>query len=273
MSKILGPMKLKIAEIVHKENRPFCISDLKEFEIGDKKYQIRYGTIKNNICLLMKTGFIEPAFSSRPAFYTMTGNKFNKSMTLDRMRVPPTIISDPMLRKTSIYKWIKNHPFEQQALHNIRLTFKANGIWNVFSELYPSTIEPKSKDIQLKSLTFFGYIDVIITVHHSDTVSIAISCSNRPIAVQIGDFIQLFEVLTRTELRLSGIIYDYNQIDESPSNVSIPTFRKWIVKMWHFGVDSINEYTDKEFEVTFEEGIADLIRIYTKRMEDKKNKS
>ena len=38
--------------------------------------------------------------------------------------------------------------------------------------------------------------------------------------------------------------------------------------MWHFGVDTIQEYTRKEFEVTFGEGISDLYRVYTKRMKD-----
>jgi cyclopropane fatty-acyl-phospholipid synthase-like methyltransferase len=42
--------------------------------------------------------------------------------------------------------------------------------------------------------------------------------------------------------------------------------------MWHFGVDSIDEYTGKEFHVTFEEGMLDLFRIYTKRMENNKQK-
>jgi hypothetical protein len=41
--------------------------------------------------------------------------------------------------------------------------------------------------------------------------------------------------------------------------------------MWHFGIDTIDEYTGKEFEVTFEEGISDLYRIYTKRLKDGKN--
>ena len=30
--------------------------------------------------------------------------------------------------------------------------------------------------------------------------------------------------------------------------------------MWHFGVDSIDEYTGKEFHVTFEEG---MFKIYS----------
>ena len=38
--------------------------------------------------------------------------------------------------------------------------------------------------------------------------------------------------------------------------------------MWHFGVDTIGEYTGKEFEVTFGDGISDLYMVYTKRMKD-----
>ncbi|MGB8033146.1 MAG: hypothetical protein WCF03_04915 [Nitrososphaeraceae archaeon] len=49
-------------------------------------------------------------------------------------------------------------------------------------------------------------------------------------------------------------------------------YRQWIVKMWHFGVDSIDEYTGNEFHVTFEEGMSDLFRIYTKRMDNNKQK-
>jgi hypothetical protein len=40
--------------------------------------------------------------------------------------------------------------------------------------------------------------------------------------------------------------------------------------MWYFGVDSIDEYSGKEFHVTFEDGMSDLFRIYTKRMENNK---
>ena len=42
--------------------------------------------------------------------------------------------------------------------------------------------------------------------------------------------------------------------------------------MWHFGIDTIREYTGKEFEVTFGDGISDLYRIYTKRMKNGKNR-
>jgi hypothetical protein len=41
--------------------------------------------------------------------------------------------------------------------------------------------------------------------------------------------------------------------------------------MWHFGVDTIDEYGKEEFHVTFEERMSDLYRIYTKRMKDGNN--
>jgi hypothetical protein len=51
----------------------------------------------------------------------------------------------------------------------------------------------------------------------------------------------------------------------------LPAYRSRTTKMWHFGVDTIDEYTRKEFEVTFEEGMSDLYKIYTKRTKDGKN--
>jgi hypothetical protein len=194
-------------------------------------------------------------------------------MTLGRMGVPDTIIDPSVLKQTPTYKWIKNRPFNRQALHNIRLTFQSIGVWDIFSTVYHDLIEYNSQDIKLQPLTFFNYIDVTITIHHTDTVSVAIACSSRPIAIDANDILQLFEALTRTETHLSNTIAgNCGSNDNCPSTVIIRCYRKWIVKMWHFGVDSIDEYTGKEFHVTFEDGISDLFRIYTKRMENNKQK-
>ena len=35
---------------------------------------------------------------------------------------------------------------------------------------------PGNQDVRLPILTFFDYIDVRVTSHHTDTVSVAISC-------------------------------------------------------------------------------------------------
>jgi hypothetical protein len=40
--------------------------------------------------------------------------------------------------------------------------------------------------------------------------------------------------------------------------------------MWHFGVDTRDVYTSKEFEISFQEGISGLLRIYTKHKSDGK---
>lgn len=272
MSRILFAMKLKIAEIVLKEQRPFSIADLKEFEVGGKKYQIEYGTVKNNISELIKSGYVERAFRSRPAFYTIQGKKFNKAMTLDHMGVPPAIISQSLLRTMPIYNWLKNQPMEKQSLHNIRMRFECLGIWNIFYKIYPALVNPDNQDIKLPASVYFDYLDVAATIHHSDTVSIAISCSFRPIAVDIPDILPLCEALTRTEIDLASIVENYSKNNGSHPIVTIPRYTKWIVTMWHFGVDTAGEYTGKEFEVTFGEGISDLYRIYTKRMKDGRKK-
>jgi hypothetical protein len=44
------------------------------------------------------------------------------------------------------------------------------------------------------------------TVHRTDTVSVVVACSYRPIAVDVGGIIRLSNALTRLEDRLSRII-------------------------------------------------------------------
>jgi hypothetical protein len=275
VSKLLGAIKLKMREIVFVEQRPFSYADFREFEVQGEKYTPKYTTLRNVFSKLMKTGEVQLAFRSKPAFYTLQGKKFNKAMTHDHAGVAilHSIIPEGLLKETPIYRWLKNKPFEKQALHDIRLTFKAADIWNVFSRTYAEKVNPYNKDVLLPTFTFFNYLDIIATVHHTDTVSVAISCSFKPVAMDAKDLGLLFEALTRTEISLAITleknVHGSNGIVAADS--AIPSFREWIVKMWHFGVDTIDEYTGKEFEVTFEEGMSDLYRIYTKRMKDGKN--
>jgi hypothetical protein len=109
-------------------------------------------------------------------------------------------------------------------------------------------------------------------------VSIAVACSYRPIAVDTKDLLLLFEILGRTEERLSNIvreIYDKKQRKaeqccggDGSAKIIIPRITEWVVVMWHFGIDGADEYNDEKFNVTLGEGISDLSRIYTKRMKD-----
>jgi hypothetical protein len=60
-----------------------------------------------------------------------------------------TVVNESLLRQTPVYKWLKNRPTNKQSLHNIRLAFEAAGIWNIFSKVYPSLVNPDNKDIKL----------------------------------------------------------------------------------------------------------------------------
>ena len=125
-------------------------------------------------------------------------------------------------------------------------------------------VNPDNKDIILPTSVYFDYLEVGVTIHHSNTVSVAISCSFKPIAVDIPDILPLCEALTRTEINLEN----YCKHNDLHSVITIPRYTTWVVTMWHFGVDTIQEYAGKEFEVTFGDGISDLYRVYTKRMTD-----
>jgi hypothetical protein len=152
------------------------------------------------------------------------------------------------------------------------LTFEASEIWNIFYKIYPTHINPDNKGIRLPTSVYFDYLDVAVTSHHTNTVSVAISCSFRPVAIDVPDILPFCEALTRTEIHLTSMIENYSKNNGS-SSLTIPRYTKWINKMWHFGVDTIAEYTGKQFEVTFEASVSDLYLVYTKCMKkDGKNR-
>jgi len=265
-------MRKRISEIVVLEERLFSYIDFKSFIADGMRYELKHGTIRNYLSKLTRSGEIEFAYNSGIAFYTLPGRKFSKHVTADHVgdNSFPLLLRQLPIKNTPIYRWLKNRRFDKQALHDIRLTFEANGIWALFYRIHPNLVDTNNQDLHVPSLTFFGYLDLGITIHHSDTVSISIGCSFRPITLDVPDLLQLIEALTRAELHLTNAINELIAHDFNAPRVSIPRFTTWIVKMWHFGVDTLDEYDKKEFHVTFEEGISDIFRIYAKRMKNKK---
>lgn len=245
------------------EKRACCVLDFRRFEVDGKEYPMASGTFRNKIRKLKKEGKVEFQFRSGHAYYSLPGYKFTKSMTEDHTGVPLKIG-----RQTPLYKWLKDRPREKQSVHDIRLTFVAKGLWNSVSSKFPFAINDNNNDVSLHPMPFSDDIIVKVTVHHSDTVSIAIACSLRPIVIDIPDILYLIEIMTRTELAIANICQD------SGESIVIPRYTTWIVKMWHFGFDLLDRYEDRyeEFHITFEEGFSDLWRIYTKRMKDGKIK-
>ncbi len=103
-------------------------------------------------------------------------------------------------------------------------------------------------------------------VHHSDTVSVIISCSMKPVVVDHEGLIRLSSILTSVEERLlASVIGCPHAITHLPQ-IHIPNHNSWIVTMWHFGTDSSSEYAGEKFEMTWEDGEHALLRIYSKDM-------
>jgi hypothetical protein len=172
------------------------------------------------------------------------------------------------------YKFIKDLPMDKHALHDIRMRFKVNGIWSILSSKLE--LHPVSKDISLQTWSFNNLI-IKTTVHKTDTVSVIVCCSYRPIAVDISGIIRLTEALTRVEERLSVLVnHCYNgdntsllSLSSPASAIVIPKHATWIVTMWHFGMDVLTEYTGEKFSVTWEIGKNELIRVYSKDLKEK----
>jgi hypothetical protein len=258
----LDDAMLKHIEYVNShEKRAICVLDCRRFEVDGKEYEMTSGTFRNKISKLQKEGKVVFQFRSGHSYYSLPGYKFTKSMTDDHTGVPIKIG-----RQTPIYKLLKERPREKQSVHNIRLTFVAKGIWKHISSKFPLSINVNNNDVNLNPIQFFDDIIFKTTVHNTDTVSIAIACSLRPIVIDIPDILYLIELMTRTELVITNLCQD------SVESIVIPRYTTWIGKMWHFGFDTLDRYDGEKFHVTFEEGIGDLWRIYTKRMKDGKTK-
>ena len=191
-----------IEQIVSQENRPVRACELRQFEYDGKEYKMRTGTIRNKLCKLKKTGKVIASFRSSEAYYSIPGHTFSKLVTPDHVGVGPLIG-----RQTPLYKWLKNKPVTKQSLHDIRLTFHAKGIWNVYSCHHTQLVNSTNKDIKLTPIHFLKDIEVNITIHHSDTVSIAIACSYRPFVIDIPDILYLIELVTRIETTISAFCY------------------------------------------------------------------
>jgi hypothetical protein len=168
----------------------------------------------------------------------------------------------------SIYRL--NLPLWKNALHDILLGFNKEGIWRVLSTTGSFQINSFSKDIRLPVWEIRG-LNINTTVHHTDTVSVVVGASYRPIAVDFNGIIRFSNALTSVEERLSNLIQQESSMSSTTAigrqddgGLLVPDHMGWIVTMWHFGVDGVTEYTGERFSCTWEVGQNSLIRAYTK---------
>src|SRR5215210_7566953 len=210
MSKLDDAMRKHINYLVFEERRPFSFCDFSIFKVDGKEYTMSHGTFRNKVSKMSKAGEIEVVCYSAQAFYTLKGVQCAKPMTgnhtgvfsfQQQQRQRPA--NDP------VYRLVQNLPLGKRALHDIHLRFEVNGIWNLISTSNSalSQPDPYSKDIRLSTWKIEG-LDIIPTIHSTDTVSIVVGCSYAPIAVDINGVIRLSNALAVVEDRLSNLIYD-----------------------------------------------------------------
>lgn len=263
MSELDDATMQHMTHIVLSEKRPFSYLDFLQFEVKGKSYKMKHGTFRNKVVELKKKGMIELDYNSIISFYTLKGHKSGKSVTEDRVGVPSR-------KANSMYELIDNLPLGKNSLHDIRLWFKVPRIWSILSTNSAFRLNPMNKDLRSPGINMDDlFIGVI--VHRSDSVSVIVACSYVPIAGDILGVIRLSNGLTRVEERLSNYIEQSGLLLGSKgATLTIPYHMKWIVKMWHFGTDSLVEYGGEKFEITYADAEGILTRIYSKQMKDGK---
>ena len=111
-----------------------------------------------------------------------------------------------------------------------------------------------NKDITIISL-FQDNIKIQATIHHADTISIIVSCTNYPISIDEYGRMRLTSDLSRIQERMQMLVGE---------DRNIPSPMDWTVDIWHSGVDSLYGYGGKRFELKWD--TPDNFRIYPRKL-------
>jgi hypothetical protein len=240
------------------------------FEVDGIKFKISAGTFRNKISSLLKAGKIEVVYYSLQAFYTVKGVKSETAMTGYHTGV---ILSAPHYRHLSndpVYRIIQNLPLGRRSLHDIRLSFKVNGIWSIVAPHHKP--DPGNHGIRLQPWPCkIRDLDIMVAIQPTDTVSIVIGCSFCPVAVDIRGVVRLSEALAIVRERLSMVIEECKKTTDT-LNPAIPDHMTWTVTMWHFGADALITYEGEKIYTSWEVGQHALITAYSKDWKDGKRR-
>lgn len=303
LTELEAAMQKHMEFVNRTEYRPFCYLDFLHFEVGGKEYTMTHGTFRNKILKLKEKAIVELAYSYGIAFYalkgTRLGNKAAALMTPNHIGIQPLlqhIRRVPSIRKHPLYKLIRHHPFNKAAVHDVHLKFVVASLWSILSKntddsstgtneihiknvnenknsrsLSISETDPYSKDIRLERRVI-NDLDIQVTVHHTDTVTVVIGCSFAPIITDEPGVIRLSDALAIIEEELSQLTDqcdNSNHVDNivgntSYSKVDVPNHMSWIVTRWDFGIDGLITYTGPQFFFSWGSSQIGLIGIYIK---------
>ncbi len=278
MSELDEAMFKHMDYLVNVERKPFTFKDFVSFYVDEKEYHMKHGTFRNKISTLKKLDKIEVVFHSAGlAFYTLKGVIVGKPIPSNHMGVS---YNNPF------YHFIKDLILDNNSLHDIHLKFKSKNIWSLFSfSSNPAfKLNSISKDIQLGRWKIIynnsnnTHVIVLVTIHRTNTVSVIIGCSYHPFPLDIPGIINLSNVLTRIEERINmfihttvnDIIFNNNAIGEELPQIIIPSYKDWIVCQWHFGADSMVEYSGDKFSMKWKTAENIIVQAYSKIFKNNK---
>lgn len=237
------------------EQRTFSFLDFLHFKVDGREYTMTHGTFRNKISKFREKGIVEPAFNSGIAFYTLKGVQFGKNNTTSLMT--PTRIQTllqhmhrvPNIKKHPLYKSIKNHPFDKAAVHDLQLKFTSVGLWYILSSNNNDStlniaLDPASKDIRLEKMAI-NNLEIMVTIHRTNTITVVIGCSNAPVAVDLNGVIRLSEALSTVEDELVRLVERH--ANKNGADIEIPNHMAWVVTRWDFGIDALVTYTGEKF--------------------------
>lgn len=270
MSELDEAMMKHMHYLVLVERTTFTFKDFEHFCVNGVVYMMKHGTFRNKISNLIKSEKVEVAFrSAGMAFYTLKGVSVGKPIPSNHMGVSYT---------NPFYRFIQDLILDKNSIHDIHLKFESKNIWSLFSSNPTFKLNSFSKDIRLgKWKINDNDIYALVTIHRTNTVSIVINCSYHPFPLNISGIIDLSNVLTRIEERISKMIHDslneiiFSNVMERPE-IIIPSYKDWIVTMWHFGADSLVEFSGEKFSMKWKIAEKIMIQAYSKVFKNKKSR-
>lgn len=157
-------------------------------------------------------------------------------------------------------------------------------------------IEKRSEDISFLPI-IIDNLQIHVKIHRTDRVSVIIGCSYTPVLLDLEGIQRLSNVLSVIQsslMKLVSVIDNnivnivarkkWNRLGVDGKNklraldritstknemmtttaICIPQFMYWIVTMWHFGADTVHEYSGEKFNCSWELAQNIIINIYSK---------
>jgi hypothetical protein len=251
----------QLATIVYNDYRPASFLDFRNLSAS-------HGVIRNSLCRLKKHNKVKLAYNCGTAFYTLPSQPFVKAHT-----VTPGGYGGRQSHNGHLVAEFTRLPFDERALHDLRLLFSLPGSWDLLSSTARHRLHPSNKDVQLEPFrSRDGKTVIRITVHRTDNISVYLACSLAPIVENYDGVFRLGNELTRAEEYLARELERAAIESGHDSNVAtaIPDHLTWICKHYHLGRDSKIEFAGDRFNVSYEDMQGTLCRVYSKAHKDKK---